>query len=604
MAQIDLADYLFRRLYQLGIRAIHGVPGDYNLTALDYVEPAGLDWVGNCNELNAGYAADGYARVKGISGVVTAFGVGELSAINAIAGAYAEKAPVVHIIGTPPTTLQESGACMHHSLGDGNFRFCAEMYAKVTVAQANLVEAATAPEDIDNALRECLIQSRPVYIELPTNMVTAKVSSTRLDQEINTSLPHDDEGFEEEEVDLILSRLYAAQQPFIIVDGFARAYNILDECNELVKRAGIPTSTTPFGKSIVDETLPNFHGVYAGSAGLQDYVPWAKSCDLVLRIAPLNSDVNTYGFSTIPNPAVTITFDRDAVRFGPAHTDGTSSDSSTHYRTLSIKSLLNALLTKLDESKLYKPDPYPSHLGNPRAELALLPKTGDHDHIDQHTFYRRISPFFNRGDIILTETGTPSVGGRDLILPPHTILINSSIWLSIGYMLGAAQGAAIAHKELVSSSASDVHSGRTILIMGDGSFQVTAQELSTIIRKRLDMTILLINNDGYTIERWIHGMKETYNDIASWRYLDAASFFGADLDDQSYPITSIKATNWGEMNRALQSEAFTKGKGLTMVEVCMGREDAPESLKKLVAGAAKRNASVASEMEPAVEAAA
>ena len=86
---VDVAEYLFTRLHQLGIRSIHGVPGDYNLVALDYIPNCGLNWVGNCNELNAGYAADGYARVKGISAVVTTFGVGELSLLNATAGGYA-----------------------------------------------------------------------------------------------------------------------------------------------------------------------------------------------------------------------------------------------------------------------------------------------------------------------------------------------------------------------------------------------------------------------------------------------------------------------------------------------------------------------------------
>lgn len=98
MAQtIKIAEYLFTRLHQLGLRSVHGVPGDYNLTLLDYVEPSGLHWVGNCNELNAGYAADGYARIKGIGAIITTFGVGELSAINAIAGAYCERVPLVRL---------------------------------------------------------------------------------------------------------------------------------------------------------------------------------------------------------------------------------------------------------------------------------------------------------------------------------------------------------------------------------------------------------------------------------------------------------------------------------------------------------------------------
>jgi len=118
---VDVAEYLFTRLHQMGVRSIHGLPGDYNLVALDYIPKLDLKWVGNVNELNAGYAADGYARIKGISALVTTFGVGELSAANAIAGAYSEHVPVVHIVGVPSTISQRDGMLLHHTLGNGNF---------------------------------------------------------------------------------------------------------------------------------------------------------------------------------------------------------------------------------------------------------------------------------------------------------------------------------------------------------------------------------------------------------------------------------------------------------------------------------------------------
>ena len=577
--QIDLTEYLFTRLHQLGVRSVHGVPGDYNLTALDYVEPAGLHWVGNANELNAAYAADGYARVKGLSVVCTAFGVGELSAINAVAGSYAEMAPVVHIVGTPSTALQSKMACLHHSLGDGNFRLFAEMAAKVTCAQANLTHVNDAPSEIDRCLRECILQSRPIYIELPTNMVTAKVPGSRLHTPLDVSIPENDEGFEDTEVDLILERIYASKQPFIIVDGFTDRYGISEEADELVRVTGFPTSTTPCGKGIVNESYSNFHGIYAGEAGKQVYMPWAQSCDLTLRIGPLNSDVNTFGFTTLPDPTKTITFHRDSVEVG-------GETQSEKFSNLHVKPLLRKILDRLDKSKLPRYDPYPD-LGSPVAQLKALPATNAEDNIDQDTFWQRVSTFFRSGDIILTETGTPSVGGRDLILPPHTQLINSSIWLSIGYMLPAAAGASLAQRDLVADGRRQA--GRTILFEGDGSLQMTAQAISDMIRNRLDMTIFVINNDGYTIERWIHGMKAGYNDIQPWRYLEAPNYFGADLNDPAYPIITRKARNWGEMNAVMQDKDVQAGKGLTIVEVFMTREDAPDALKKLVAGAARRN---------------
>jgi pyruvate decarboxylase len=576
---IDLAEFIFARLRQVGVGSVHGVPGDYNLTALDYIQPAGLHWVGNANELNSGYAADGYARIKGIAALITAFGVGELSAINAIGGAYSEMAPVVHLVGTPPTTAQDKGACLHHSLGDGNFRLFAEMAAKVTVAQANLTDPATATAEVDRCLRECFMQSRPVYIELPTNMVKAKVPRSALDQPLDLSLPANDEGFEDVEVDLILERIYASKQPFIIVDGFTSRYGISEEADELVRVTGFPTSTTPFGKGIVNESYPNFHGIYAGVAGKQVYMPWAQSCDLVLRLGPLNSDVNTYGFTTIPDPAVTITFYRDSVDIG-------GETQSQAYGNIHVKSLLRKVLDRLDPTKLPRYDPYPD-LGVPSQQLKALSPTNDNDVIDQDTFWLRMSDFFKSGDIILTETGTPSVGGRDMILPPHTDLINSSIWLSIGYMLGAAQGAALAQREMIAEGKRPA--GRTILFEGDGSLQMTAQAFSDMIRNRLDITIFVINNDGYTIERWIHGMKAHYNDVQPWRYLEAPSYFGAPRDDPTYPVTTKRTATWGELRQVLADKSFQSGKGMQIVEVMMMQEDAPDALKKLVATAVKRN---------------
>lgn len=216
---MQLVEYLFTRLYQLGIRGVHGVPGDYNLVSLDYVERAGLDWVGDANELNAGYAADGYARVKGIGALMTVFGVGELSAINAVAGSYAEYVPVVHIVGTPSTLAQQKGMLLHHSLGDGDFGVFADMYKRVTVAQSNLNDARTAPAEIDRVLRECWIRSRPVYLQLPTDMATKEVDACALASPIDLSYPSNNTELEEYVTNEILTAIESAERPVILVDG-------------------------------------------------------------------------------------------------------------------------------------------------------------------------------------------------------------------------------------------------------------------------------------------------------------------------------------------------------------------------------------------------
>jgi pyruvate decarboxylase len=181
---VNVAEYLYTRLLQLGCTSAHGLPGDFNLLALDFVRSSGLTWVGSCNELNAAYAADAYARVRGLGAVITTFGVGELSAVNGIAGSYAELAPVVHIVGTPSRASQEQGAILHHTLGNGDFRIFADIFAKITTTQTDLKDVATAPAEIDRVLQTCYTETRPVYIQLPVDMVTQTVNAELLDKPI------------------------------------------------------------------------------------------------------------------------------------------------------------------------------------------------------------------------------------------------------------------------------------------------------------------------------------------------------------------------------------------------------------------------------------
>lgn len=565
--QITLAEYLFYRLQDAGALAVHGVPGDYNLTLLDHVVPCGLEWVGNCNELNAGYAADGYARIKGIGALITTFGVGELSAINAVAGAYAEMAPVVHIVGTPDRKLQSSGTRLHHSLCRGtprDFELFAEMYEKVTVAQENLINLSTAPMQIDRAIRECVVQSRPVYIRVPMDMVNEMVPDSHCYGAVTLSPPPNEILFEEGIADQIVHRIRQAKQPLILVDAGTSRFGMSEQVHELAKVTGFPTATTPFGKGIVDETLPNFHGIYA-PIGKTNYVSYVEACDLIINIGPMHSNVNTYYFTTVPKEDISIVFEQNHVMIGSCA------------QNLKPKSLLQKVLDTLTRDGIAPFAPYPD-----LPRVALNPEILDIDRdseLTQDVFWPRISTFFRSGDIILTETGTSSVGGRDMVLPKGTTLINSSVWLSIGYTLAAAQGAALAQRHLATSTFA--HSGRTILFEGDGSFQMTAQEISTIIRKKLDVIIFIVNNNGYTIERLIHGPEQHYNDVAAWKYLDSPSYFGADCDTE-YPVFTATARTWRELDSITNETTFKDGRGLRIVELTMEYKDCTQNMKDLL----------------------
>ncbi|KAI7759242.1 hypothetical protein LZL87_008619 [Fusarium oxysporum] len=267
-----------------------------------------------------------------------------------------------------------------------------------------------------------------------------------------------------------------------------------------------------------------------------------------------------------------IRFEGDSVQIGCTNGE--------HGRcALNPRGLLRRVLAQIESRALRQYVEYPKQLPNLPALLASLPRVQKTDLRLQDTFWKRISEFFEPGDIIMTETGTPSAGGRDFVLPGQTTLINSGVWLSIDYMLGSSQGVALAQRNLVAEDRS--RRGRTILFEGDGSLQMTAQELSTIIHKRLDMIIFLINNDGYTIERLVHGKDAICNDIAPWRYLEAPSCFVAP-NDGSYVTMTARASTWGELMEIISKNDFKYGSGLRMVEVIMERMDAPVILKRLL----------------------
>lgn len=450
-------------------------------------------------------------------------------------------------------------ALVHHSLGENDLRVYADIYKRFTVAQASLFEPGTAPALIDNTLQACVRLSRPVYLELPSDMVGAQMSDEALATPLDVRVPTNPNELEDRVVDAVLQRIYTSKQPFILVDGLAASDQIVDEVNEFVRITGFPTFGLTFGGGIINGSLPNYHGIHAGKYGSLDFTPYTNTADLALLFGPLLSDTNTQGWSAVPRKDITVAFRRNSIELGV-----------TKVHALHVKGFLRRLLDRLDASKLPKPLKA-SSLPTVRDLAKSLPPVDPSAPIDQDTFYLRISSFFRPNDIIVCANGTPLVGGRDFVLPPNTKLINSAIWLSVGHMLPATQGIALAQKELGTG-------GRTIFFEGDGSFQATAQELSTIIRYKLDAYIFIINNDGYTFERLIHGLDAEYNDVARWRYLMAPQMMGAP-NDGSYDVETHDVGTWGELMEVLQGENFRNGKGLKMVNVQMARDDVTTNFK-------------------------
>ena len=297
--KITLGRYLWERLHQIGIDTIFGVPGDFNLQFLDPIfEVQGLKWIGNQNELNAAYAADGYARVKGLPGcLVTTHGVGELSALNGIAGAMSEQVKVIHVVGQTTRIMQEQHMMIHHSIGNKPDH---QQYNKASVglrhAAAELWDVKTAPAEIDRVIRECFLKSGPVYIFLPLDLGAEEVDASLLQKPLDVNPPVD-ESAQEAAVNAIAAALSESKHPALLIDALAHRFGAVQETQQLVKTLHVPFFSANMGKGIVDETEPTYVGVWNGEVSAPGVKEAAKAADLVVTVGYIPSDTNSASFS-------------------------------------------------------------------------------------------------------------------------------------------------------------------------------------------------------------------------------------------------------------------------------------------------------------------
>ncbi|KAF8823409.1 hypothetical protein HHX47_DHR10000031 [Lentinula edodes] len=566
-ADMEVGVYILHRLEELGVKSFFGVPGDFNLGFLDLIDDyPGIAWVGNCNELNAAYAADGYARIKtgSVGAVLTTYGVGELSAINGIAGAYAEIVPVVHIAGFPSLQEQNDKPLLHHTLGDGRYNVYAQAAELFTCSHTILNDANLAPAEIDRVLSDCVLQSRPVYIALPTDIAYIKISSTRLAVPL-PRLPVPNDPLAESAAIAEIVRLIneASGDVAVLVDVGALRYGVAEEVRRFVEETGFAVYASPMGKTVISEGYERYGGLYTGATTRPEIKSQIEEgAGLVISIGALKSDLNTGNFTHKLDIARTVELHHTTTKikfseYGgvgmkyllPKLTSALSSSSSSSSSS-SIKS--KALATPV--SKWIYPLPQ-----EPNEPIV----------ISQAWLWARVTQFLRPQDVVIAETGTSAFGVLDIPFPPNAVFISQILWGSIGWV-GSTLGAAMAARER--------NLGRTILFIGDGSIQLTVQELSTMLREGLKPIIFLLNNSGYTIERAIRGENRKYNDIVNWGWPHLMKALG-DVDGtrtKSY-VTNTKA----EFDALLNDAEFSDGAGTVMqfVEIGMRMLDAPASLK-------------------------
>ncbi|RPE28442.1 indolepyruvate decarboxylase [Acinetobacter sp. BIGb0102] len=538
---IEIGDFLNLRLKQMGILHLFGVPGDFNLSYLEQVEAdSQLEFIGNCNELNAAYAADGYARINGFAALTTTYGVGDLSAINGIAGAYAENVPVVHISGIPPLHVVQKGTLVHHTLVDGNYDNIMNCMKEFTVAQTRLTPANAAFE-IDRVLRQCFLDRRPVHIQLPSDITHVKIEVT--DRPLDLSYPAVEPELLQSAVAKLCEVIGSAKNPALLIDNEASVFGVTSLLNDLSQKCSIPFASMLTAKNIMDEGSPRYVGTYVGGASQPNVRSTIEQSDCLIGVGVRFSDVGTGVFThqiatenyiEIKPYALTI-FGQD-------------------YPGIEIGQLLVELNKKVAPRKLIKPI-----LEKQQPQVIDVP---EQQKLSQDILWSAVADFLKEDDVIIGEVGTSNSALAGLKLPATAKYIAQPLWGSIGYTLPALLGSLLAAPER-----------RQILFIGDGSFQLTVQELSTIIRHGLKPIIFLLNNGGYTIERLIMGENAAYNDIQNWHYTEIPGVFNGKHQYKSCVVETA-----GQLKQTL--DTMHQFDGLTFIELKLPAMDAPLSLKK------------------------
>lgn len=542
-----VADYLLDRLAGCGIGHLFGVPGDYNLQFLDHViDHPTLRWVGCANELNAAYAADGYARMSGAGALLTTFGVGELSAINGIAGSYAEYVPVLHIVGAPCSAAQQRGELMHHTLGDGDFRHFYRMSQAISAASAILNEQ-NACFEIDRVLGEMLAARRPGYIMLPADV--AKKTAIPPTEALTLPAHETQSGVETAFRYHARQCLMNSRRIALLADFLAGRFGLRPLLQRWMAETPIAHATLLMGKGLFDEQHPNFVGTYSAGASSKEVRQAIEDADRVICVGTRFVDTLTAGFTQQLPAERTLEIQPYASRIGETWFNLPMAQAVSTLRELCLECA-------------FAPPPTRS-VGQPVRI--------DKGELTQENFWQTLQQYLKPGDILLVDQGTAAFGAAALSLPDGAEVVVQPLWGSIGYSLPAAFGAQTACPDR-----------RVILIIGDGAAQLTIQEMGSMLRDGQAPVILLLNNDGYTVERAIHGAAQRYNDIASWNWTQIPQALNAAQQAECWRVTQA-------IQLAEVLERLARPQRLSFIEVMLPKAELPELLRTVTRALEARN---------------
>lgn len=548
--------YLAKRLEDLSIKDYFAIPGDYNLVLLDEIlKNKNLRMINCCNELNAGYAADGYARIHGVSALFVTFSVGSLSAINAVAGAYAENLPLLLISGGPNTNSIQDAEILHHTLGNEDHLFVRDMYDRVTAHSVRIHKPENAATEIDSAIAIAMQKKKPVYIEIACNIADYSISNPTK-RAFNATKISDSSSLKAAISDAA-AKLNSANKPVLIIGSKTRPCQAISAVSDLSISTNYALASMPDAKGFISEQHKNYIGIYWGPVSSPGCGEIVDSSDAYLLVGPNKNDYTTVGHMWGILPEKSISIAEGQVKIG-----------HNIYTEVYMNDFLSGLQKEL------KPNDNALKAYQRIAGEAPLYRESEADEqqaVSTRYLFGQIQKILSDDYALLAETGDSWFNCMRLKLPEGCPFEIQMQYGSIGWSVGA----------LLGMQAALNNNKRVIACIGDGSFQMSAQELSTLIRYDFKPIIFLLNNTAYTIEVQIHD--GPYNEINNWHYAELVEVFGREQKNlKSYVVKTI-----GELKSAI--EEAEKTPHLCFIEVLLDKDDCNKNLLEWGSRVAKYN---------------
>lgn len=531
----SIGAYLIQRLYEHGVHHIFGVPGDFVLGFDKLLEDSQIQFINTCDEQGAGFAADAYARLTGLGAVCVTYSVGGLKVANTTAQAFAEKSPVVVISGAPGTNERIKNPLLHHKVREFDTQY--KVFQQLTIASTVLDNPNTAFAEIDRVLAAALRYKRPVYIELPRDLVNMPGNP---DYQRNTQPEVSNPDTLAEAIREAVNLINAARQPVILADVEMHRFGLQEALLQLAEKTNIPVAETLLGKSVISELHPNYLGLYAGAMGNEFARQYVESSDCLIMLGVFLTDINLGIFTAHlePKHSIYVTSERTSIQF---HT----------YEEIRLQDFVQGLLL----ANIYRRE---LNLSN-RFEFPTSFSPAPNQPITIARLFERLNSFLSSDMIVIADVGDALFAGLDLFVHNKTRFLSPAYYASVGFAVPAAMGAQFANPK-----------ARPLVLVGDGAFQMTGMELSTSVRYRLNPIVIVLNNGGYGTERPM--LDGAFNDVLPWKYSQIPAILGA---GRGFNIQTENELEAALLESQLYSESFC------ILDVHLDPQDTSPALKRL-----------------------